>query len=64
MACQDLAHTAFPEQGGDVVVPEAGADGQGHELCARMIGTFYARTVRGSTVPAQKCPSTAYVRIV
>jgi len=26
----DLAHAAFPEQGGDVVVPEAGAGGQGH----------------------------------
>ena len=26
----DLAHPAFPEEGGDVVVPEAGAGGQGH----------------------------------
>ena len=26
----DLAHTAFPEQGGDVVVAEAGAGGEGH----------------------------------
>ena len=26
----DLAHAAFPEEGGDVVVAEAGAGGQGH----------------------------------
>ena len=26
----DLAHAAFPEQGGDVVVAEAGAGGEGH----------------------------------
>ena len=28
----DLAHAALPEEGGDVVVPEAGADGQGHGI--------------------------------
>ena len=28
----DLSHAAFPEQGGNVVVPEAGAGGQGHDL--------------------------------
>ena len=26
----DLAHAAFPEEGGNVVVPEAGAGTQGH----------------------------------
>ena len=26
----DLAHAAFPEEGGDVVIPEAGAGGQRH----------------------------------
>ena len=28
----DFAHPAFPEEGGHVVVPEAGAGGQGHDL--------------------------------
>ena len=28
----DLSHPAFAEQGGDVVVPEAGAGTEGHDL--------------------------------
>ena len=31
----DLAHAAFADEGGHVVVAETGADGQGHELCWR-----------------------------
>ena len=29
----DLAHAAFPEEAGRVVVPEAGAGSECHELC-------------------------------
>ena len=29
----DLSHAPLADKGGDVVVPETGADGQGHELC-------------------------------
>ncbi len=36
----DLAHAAFPEQSGDVVVAEAGADAEGHArlVCSRVVG--------------------------
>jgi hypothetical protein len=45
----DLAHSPLTEQGGDVVVPEAGASGQGHEsVCAEM-WTFYAQAVTASS---------------
>ena len=38
----DLAHAPLAEEGRDVVVPEAGASGQGHESVCAEIGTFYA----------------------
>ena len=31
----DLAHAAYADEGGHVIVPEAGADGQGHDLARR-----------------------------
>ena len=37
-------------------VAEAGADGQGHELCTLQIGTFYARPVTGSNGTDRSLP--------
>ncbi len=45
----DLAHPALTEEGSDVVVPEAGAGGQGHGLLGPN-GSFYAQAVHGSSV--------------
>ena len=52
----DLAHAAFTEEGGDVVVPEAGAGGQGHGLLVPRIGSFYAEAVHGSSVRRRTAP--------
>ena len=41
----DLAHPALAEEGGDVVVPEAGAGGQSHELFESRNEPFYAEAV-------------------
>ena len=38
----DLSHPALADEGGDVVVAESGADGQGHGLWRRWLG--YLRT--------------------
>ena len=38
----DLAHAALADEGGDVVVAEAGADGQGHGLFRMIWVSFYA----------------------
>ena len=45
----DLANAAFPEQGGHVVAPEAGAGTQGHGLLGPSTEPFYADAVHGST---------------
>ena len=52
----DLSHPALAEEGGHIVVAEAGAGGQGHELCTRLIGTFYAEAVTGTTVRLRWAP--------
>ena len=39
----DLAHAALAEQGGDVVVPEAGAVAEGHGLLSLLTGLVYAQ---------------------
>ncbi len=52
----DLAHAPLAEEGGDIVVAEAGAGGQGHDLLGTRTAPFYAHAVNGSTNPAQKCP--------
>ncbi len=51
----DLAHAALAEEGGDVVVPEAGAGTEGHDLLGPM--TVILRPA-GQRVhrPAQICP--------
>ena len=51
----DLAHAPFADEGGHIVVPEAGASGQGHKLCARRIGSFYAQAIR-STLARKDAP--------
>ena len=45
----DLAHAALAEQGGDVVVAEARAGSEWHDLM-RTIGSFYAEPVNASTI--------------
>ena len=45
----DLAHAALANEGGHVIVPEAGASGQGHESVCAKIGTFYAQAVTASS---------------
>ena len=45
----DLAHPALAEEGGDVVVAEAGTGTQGHDLSGTRSGPFYARN--GPTTP-------------
>jgi len=54
-----LSHPAFPKEGGHVAVPEASTSGQDHELCARMIGTFYARNGPRLHRRGQNCPREA-----
>ena len=44
----DLAHPAFPEQGGHVEVPEAGAGTESHDLQVPN-GSFYAQALTSST---------------
>ena len=46
----DLAHPALANEGGDVIVPEAGAGLQGHDLFGTNIEPFYAQAVHGSSV--------------
>ena len=46
----DLAHAAFPEEGGHVVVAEADAGAEGHDVSTLLIATFYAEAVHGSSV--------------
>ena len=46
----DLAHAALAEEGGDIVVPEAGAWTQGHGLLSLLTGLVYAQAVNGSTL--------------
>ena len=46
----DLAHAALAEQGGDVVVPEAGAGTEGHELLSLLTELVYAQAVNGSSL--------------
>ena len=45
----DLAHAAFPEEVGDVVVADRGARAEGHELLGTVAEPFYAHAVDGST---------------
>ncbi len=45
----DLAHAAFPEQGGHVVVAEARARTQGHDLLWTSSESFYAEAATGSS---------------
>ena len=52
----DLAHAAFPEEGGDVVVADRGAGAEGHELSGTVTEPFYAQAVKRVHRPAQKCP--------
>ncbi len=59
----DLAHAAFPEEGGDVVVAEAGADVEGHKLStvqAQRQDAVAPRCVKGSLLPA-RCTAEARV---
>jgi hypothetical protein len=53
----DLAHAAFTEEGGDVIVPEAGAGAEGHELLSLLTGLVYAQAVNGSTVRRSMAPT-------
>ena len=52
------------DEGGHIVVPDAGTGGQGHELLRTSHEPFYAHAVHGITGPAQRCPEKADVRIV
>ena len=58
----DLAHAAFAKEGGHVVVPEAGADAEGHELLGSRSELFYAEAVHGSSFRLRYDPRTACTR--
>ena len=44
-----LAHATLAEQGGDVVVAEAGAGIERHDLLGLLTGSFYAEAVHSSS---------------
>ena len=48
----DLAHAAFPEEGGDVVMPEAGTGAESHDQGPK--GSFYAEAVSGSSIRPER----------
>ena len=50
----DLAHPAFAEQSGHIVVPDAGAGTQGYDLQGPA-GSFYAEAVHGASRQVRKC---------
>jgi len=50
----DLSHAALAQEGGDVVVPEAGAGSEGHGLLGPD-GPFYARTATGFNGALSEC---------
>ena len=58
----DLAHAAFPEQGRDVVVAEAGAGAQGHALLSLLTRASLRAGGQRVQRPAQKCPEKAHKR--
>ncbi len=53
----DLPHAPLPEEGGHVVVPEAGAWTRGHDLLEPRIARFYTR-MEGTTAPTARTPRT------
>ena len=53
----DFTHVALVDQGGDVVVAEASAGGQGHELLGPRDEPFYAHAVTGSSVRRRIAPT-------
>ena len=52
----DLSHPPLADEGSDVVVAESGADGEGHELDARIL-------CPRSGSPTQNCDQNAHDRI-
>ena len=57
VACQTWPMPALAEEGGHVVVPEAGAYGEGHGLLETRDEPFYAQAVNGSTVWCRIAPT-------
>ena len=55
----DLTHAPFAEEGGHVVVPEAGAGAEGHDLLSLLTGLVYAQAVQRVHRQAQMCPEKA-----
>ena len=53
----DLSHAALADEGGHVVMAEAGADVEGHELLGLRLRSFYAQAVsRYSVYTELRCP--------
>ena len=60
----DAAHAAFPEEGCDVIVPEAGAGAEGHDLLSLLTGLVYAQAVQRVHRQAQNRPEKAHARLL
>ncbi len=60
----ELPHPDLAEEGGDVVVPEAGAGGQGHELLGAENRAILRSHGRRLNFQAQDCVRAAYGHFV